>query len=180
VRQDARADGVFVRAYAGVTGVLLAMNMEEETCKGLLGFAIERDAPSYKPEKRHKWLSGLLAFPGQKHKAGEPIPSNVAPIQKFRWSDYTVYPGTEYSYTIHPVYGSPKALDIRPGPTVKIKTGSIDSGEFRVIFNRAVVSSQAFQREFPEAADMLQKDRGLQVAQSRLARANRDLCRTRP
>jgi len=158
MRQDERAHGVFVRAYAGVTGVLLAMNMEEQSCKGLLGFAIEREAPTYKPDKRHKWLSGLLAFPGQKHNAGDPILSNEGPIQKFRWSDYTVYPGTEYLYTIHPVYGSPDHLDIRPGPIVKVKTGSIDSGEFRVIFNRAVVSSQAFSREFPAAADKLQKD----------------------
>jgi len=157
VRQDARGNGLFVRAYAGVTGVLLAMNMEEQSCKGLLGFAIEREAPSYKPDKRHKWLSGLVPFPGQKHKAGEPISSNIAPLQKFRWSDYTVYPKTEYSYTIHPVYGSPTALDIRPGPTVTVTTGSLDSGEFRVIFNRAVVSSQAFQREFPAAAKKLQK-----------------------
>jgi len=158
VRQDERANGVFVRAYAGVTGVLLAMNMEESSCDGLLGFAIERLAPSYKPDKQHKWLAGLLSFPEEKHKTGDLIPSDIAPIQKFRWSDYTVYPDTDYSYTIHPVYGSPTKLDIRPGPTVKIKTGSIDSGEFRVIFNRAVVSSQAFQREFPEAASKLQKD----------------------
>lgn len=157
MRKDERADGVFVRAYAGVTGVLLAMNMEEKACGGLLGFAIEREAPSYPEGKRRKWLAGLLPFPGQKHKAGALIPSNEAPLQKFRWSDYTVYPGTEYSYTIHPVYGSPDKLDIRPGPTVKIKTGAIDSGEFRVIFNRAVVGSQAFQREFPAEAKTLDK-----------------------
>src|ERR1700675_2556441 len=123
MRQDARAGGVFVRAYAGVTGVLLAMNLEEDACKGLLGFAIEREAPSYEPDKRHKWLSGLLAFPDQKHKTGDPIFSNVAPIQKFRWSDYTVYPAKEYHYTVHPVYGTPDRLDIRPGPTAKEKTG---------------------------------------------------------
>jgi hypothetical protein len=120
MRQDARDSGVFVRAYAGVTGVLLAMNLEEHSCTGLLGFAIEREATSYAADKRHKWLAGLLAFPGQKHKAGELIPSNVAPIQKFRWSDYTVYPGTEYIYKVHPVYGSPEKLDIRQGPTVKV------------------------------------------------------------
>jgi hypothetical protein len=157
MRQDAKDSGVFVRAYAGVTGVLLAMNMEEHSCAGLLGFAIEREAPSYAANKRHKWLAGLLPFPGQKHKAGELIPSNLAPIQKFRWSDYTVYPKTEYLYTVHPVYGSPDNLDIRPGPTVKVTTGAIDSGEFRVIFNRAVVSSQAFQREFPAEAKTLDK-----------------------
>jgi hypothetical protein len=116
MRQDARNSGVFVRAYAGVTGVLLAMNLEENSCAGLLGFAIEREAPSYAANKRHKWLAGLLAFPGQEHKAGELIPSNVAPIQKFRWSDYTVHPKTEYVYTVHPVYGSPESLDIRPVP----------------------------------------------------------------
>ena len=71
MRKDERANGVFVRAYAGVTGVLLAMNMDEKACEGLLGFAIEREAPSYAANKRHKWLAGLLAFPGQKHKAGE-------------------------------------------------------------------------------------------------------------
>jgi phosphatidylserine/phosphatidylglycerophosphate/cardiolipin synthase-like enzyme len=107
--------------------------------------------------RHQKWLAGLLPFPGQKHKPGELIPSDAAPIQKFRWSDYTVYPNTEYSYIVHPVYGSPANLDIRPGPTVKVKTGAIDSGEFRVIFNRAVVGSQAFQRQFPAEAKTLDK-----------------------
>lgn len=144
-------NGVAVKAYAGTTGVLLAMDVVPSTRKGLLGFAIEREILTGRDKGRTKWLEGMLNFPGLPHFPGQPVPSNVAPIQKFRWSDYSVFPGTEYAYTVHPVHGHPGNPTIDAGPRVAVKTGKEDGTHF-VIFNRAAAASQAFPREFPQVA----------------------------
>jgi hypothetical protein len=138
--------GVSVKAYAGTTGVILAFDVVPAKRAGLLGFAIERTGGNRPP----KWLSGALSFPGVEHKPGEFAASNVAPIQKFRWSDYTVFPDTTYTYTVHPVYGEPAKPRLDPGPSVTVMTSSVVRGDHRVVFNRAAAASQAFSREFPE------------------------------
>ncbi len=89
MRKMAQVGNLSVKAYAGTTGVLLAMNIEPAKREGLLGFALERLA---KATGKKEFLTGMLHFPGMPHKPGEPIPTNEAPIQKFRWSDYRVYP----------------------------------------------------------------------------------------
>jgi PLD-like domain len=146
MRAGAQAGGVSVKAYAGTTGVLLAFDVTEANRKGLLGFAIEREGGN----RPRQWLSGMLTFPGQAHAAGEPVSTADAPIQRFRWSDYRVYPDTPYRYVVHPVYGEPGAVDVRPGPSVMVTTASVQRGDHRVLFNRAAAASQAFSREFPE------------------------------
>jgi phosphatidylserine/phosphatidylglycerophosphate/cardiolipin synthase-like enzyme len=149
MRVDAQQDGVSVQAYAGTTGVLLAFDIEPERRDGLLGFAIEREGGN----RPHRWLAGMLPFPGQEHRAGELIPSNVAPIQRFRWSDYSVFPDTSYTYTVHPVYGDFRSPRLEAGPTVVARTASARSGEHKVLFNRAAAASQAFSRDFPDVAE---------------------------
>ncbi len=145
MRAAAKQNGVSVKAYAGTTGVLLGCDIDARSRDGLLGFAIERSGG----QGGHRWLSNLLNFPGVAHEPGAPVTSDEAPIQKFRWSDYTIYPGTEYEYAIHPVYGEPGKLEVEDGPTVRVTSSSTDSGDHRVIFNRAAAASQAFSREFP-------------------------------
>lgn len=145
------ANGLLVKAYAGVTGVLLAFNLErDEDRQGLLGFAIERS----KDGGPFKWLQGMLDFPGRVHAEGELIDTDKAPIQKFRWSDYAVRPGTKYAYRVHPMYGSPAQPDVRNGVEVEVQTAPWDLGRMQgdsahhVLFNRAAGASQAFAREF--------------------------------
>lgn len=152
MRATADENDVRVKAYAGSTGVLLAMNVAENRRPGLLGFAIRRLNHANGDKS---WLTGTLHFPGIKHNPAYPINSNKAPIQKFRWSDYRIYPNQEYSYTVHPVYGAPGDLDVQPGPTVTVKTVPVDSGEQRVLFNRAAAASQAFTRKFPDLDDQI-------------------------
>jgi len=155
VRKTASINGVSVKAYAGTTGVLLAMNIEASERQGLLGFAIERvDGRSGQKE----WLSGTLSFPGMSHQPGNLIASHLAPIQKFRWSDYRVYPETTYKYSIHPIYGEPNRLQIGVGPTVTVTTASSQS-EHYVLFNRAAAASQAFSRKFPEVEQQINEAR---------------------
>ncbi|MGH7456670.1 MAG: hypothetical protein ACRENG_35305, partial [bacterium] len=96
MRKTARENGVFVKAYAGTTGVILAMNVDDDRRQGLLGFAIERRD---RQDGGEKWLSGRLNFPGKFFKPGMLTPTKAAPIQKFRWSDYGVEPDGEYVYT---------------------------------------------------------------------------------
>jgi len=146
MRKTASDNGVFVKAYAGATGVILAMNVNDKKRKGLLGFAIEKYD---KREGKKKWLSGKLNFPGKFQKPGANVETKAAPIQKFRWSDYGVEPDGEYAYTIYPVYGTPEAPQLETGPTIKVKTASTTAGEHRVLFNRAAAASQAFSKKFP-------------------------------
>lgn len=151
MRRTASKNGVSVKAYAGTTGVLLAMTVGDSERQGLLGFAIERtDGRSGKKE----WLNGMLSFPGMSYQPGSLIASNLAPIQKFRWSDYRVYPETTYKYSIHPVYGKPDRLEIEAGPTVTVTTTSRQSQHY-VLFNRAAAASQAFSRKFPEVEQQI-------------------------
>ncbi len=151
MRVAAKDNGVAVKAYAGTTGVLLAFDVDDKRRKGLLGFAIEREGGN----RPRQWLQGMQRFPGEKPKPGEPIDSDKAPIQRFRWADYRVYPGTRYTYQVHPVYGEPGALRVEPGPSLTVVTSSASEGEHRILFNRAAAASQAFSRDFPKTAKKL-------------------------
>jgi hypothetical protein len=148
MRAIAHSGGVSVKAYAGTTGVILAFDVEPDRRAGLLGFAIRRTGGNRPP----RWLAGALHFPGVDAEPGQFAASDVAPIQKFRWSDYTVFPQTTYTYGVHPVYGAPGALQLEAGPSVAVKTSSVVNGDHRVVFNRAAAASQAFSREFPDVA----------------------------
>jgi hypothetical protein len=155
MRRTASKNDVSVKAYAGTTGILLGMNIKLQKRAGLLGFALERlDGRSGKKE----WLNGMLPFPHMKRRLGELFPTNVAPIQKFRWSDYRVFPETQYEYVIHPVYGDPENPEVKAGPTVVVKTASIQD-EHCVLFNRAAAASQAFSKKFLEVEKQLEAAR---------------------
>ena len=146
MRETAEQDHVSVKAYAGTTGVLLAMNVPDARREDLLGFALHRAGG----DKPAEWLNGMITFPGVEHKPGEPLSTEQAPIQKFRWSDYRVYPDTTYKYEVHPVRGKPDSPKIEDGPTIEVRTESVRRGEHRVLFNRAAAASQAFSRKFPD------------------------------
>lgn len=105
VRND--KDDFRVKAYAGTNGVLLAMDLDASRRQGLLGFAIEKQTGS----KPWLFLFNSLTFPGKAHTFPQynATPSDQAPLQKFRWADYAVNPGTTLNYRVHLVYGSPEA-----------------------------------------------------------------------
>lgn len=157
MRRLSEFNDIRVKAYSGTTGVLLAFDVEPDKRRNLLGFAISREILSGRYCGRIGWLQGILDFPGTTKAKGELIATNIAPIQKFRWSDYAVYPGTRYAYTVQPVFRSGSApvtasnrrLYLEAGPRVEIETQDFER-EDAVIFNRAVASSQAFSRRFPD------------------------------
>lgn len=154
------ADDTFrVKAYAGTNGVLLAMDLDEARKPGLLGFAIEQK----EGDKRWQWLLNSLTFPGKAHTIPKwgATPSNLAPIQKFRWADYSIEPGTTSKYRVHLAYaGQPtlgEALDI------EVLTDDGKPKDHRVRFNRAVAASQSFGRQFPDLDELLRDSKNMPV-----------------
>ncbi len=144
-----------VQGYAGTSGILLAMNVSEARRKGLLGFAISRRKPG---EKTFNFQLSSLHFPGQSHTNAkyDATPSDKAPIQKFRWGLYNVDPDTVYEFRVYLIYGTPDNPKRGPCLELALSTHPV-SGEHRVVFNRAVVASQAFERKFVAANEMLKK-----------------------
>jgi phosphatidylserine/phosphatidylglycerophosphate/cardiolipin synthase-like enzyme len=154
-------DDFRVKAYAGTNGVLLAFDVSEQRRKGLLGFAVQQKEGSKEPQ----WLLNSLTFPDTPHTKPEwnATDSNVAPVQKFRWADYTIAPGTTCSYKVHPVYGVPGNLVLHDPLEVTVKTDDGHPADHRVIFNRAAAASQAFGRNFPDLDARLSKEKKLPI-----------------
>lgn len=146
-----------MKAFAGTTGVLLAFNVTAARRKDLLGFSLERIPPG---SDKWEWLQGMIPFPDQAHEPGTLIPTDVAPIQKFRWSDYRVHSDSIYRYRVHAMYGQPGNTRLVEGPSVTVTTSSSDQdGVHNILFNRAAGTSQAFIRNFPEAVKLMEEKR---------------------
>lgn len=160
MRRVKTENGIRLKVYAGVTGVLLAVDLDDPAMRaGLLGFAFERRHSS----GRTVWLRGMKVFEGQPHQAGEAVDSDKGPIQAFRWSDYTAYAGETYDYTVHACYGAPGRMTLTKGATVKIETGGKSGAVHEIRFNRAAAASQAFARRFPELITAWSKPGGSTV-----------------
>lgn len=154
-------DDFRVKAYAGTNGVLLAMDLAEPRRKGLLGFAIEKQSGT----KPWLFLFNSLTFPGKVHTFPQyhATPSDIAPLQKFRWADYAVNPGTTMHYRVHLAYGTPDAPQLGEFLELTITSDDGQPNNQSVIFNRAVAASQAFQRKFPELDAQISINRNLPI-----------------
>lgn len=146
-------DGFRVKAYAGGQGVLLAFDLVAERRRGLLGFALRQKEGT----AAWQWLFNSLTFPGRAHRFPQwgATPSHEAPIQKFRWADYTVQPGRVCRYRVHPVYGTPARPELADPLEVVLRTDDGRPAGERVTFNRAVAASQAFGRRFADLDALL-------------------------
>ncbi len=138
-----------VQAIAGTHVVLLGMNLPEQKCPGLLGFAIRREDMN---EGEKYWLSGYKTF-----ESIEPCPTRGTsfttdkhPIQGFSWSDYSAKPGHEYTFEVFALRGTPsspvKAENIEV--SVKTETESVPGSLHHVYFNRGAAASQEYVRRF--------------------------------
>ncbi|WDR37964.1 phospholipase D-like domain-containing protein [Pseudomonas serboccidentalis] len=154
-------DDFRVKAYAGTNGVLLAMDLAESRRKGLLGFAIEKQ----QGDKPWLFLFNSLTFPGKAHTFPQyhATPSDKAPLQKFRWADYAVYPGTTLHYRVHLAYGTADAPQLGEALELSIISDDGHPANQGVIFNRAVAASQAFQRKFPDLDAQISANKNLPI-----------------
>ncbi len=172
-------DGLTVRLIAGTYNVLLAMDHGEAKRVNCLGFTIERTDLD---TGDRRWLPNLVRFPSDPN--GRNVTSARAPLQRFRWGDYTTEPGKRYRYRVIARYGSaadilgegvsaekPGAFDTIPGGvTIEVRTEDSRQNETAMFFNRGAAASEAYVRRFgdndpnkiPEAKVWL--SRGLEEA----------------
>lgn len=148
-----------VKAYAGTNGVLLAFDLDKERKPGLLGFAIEQKETG----KSWQWLLNSLTFPGKTHTLPKwgATPSNLAPIQKFRWADYSIEPGTTCKYRVHLSYAG--RSDLEEALEIEVTTDDGKPKEHRVFFNRAVAASQSFGRKFSDLDKLLHDNKDMKI-----------------
>ncbi len=154
-------DDFRVKAYAGTNGVLLAMDLAEPRRKGLLGFAIEKQQGA----KPWLFLFNSLTFPGKAHTFPQfhATPSDIAPLQKFRWADYAVNPGMTLHYRVHLAYGTADAVQLGESLELTITSDDGQPSNQSVMFNRAVAASQAFQRKFPELDALISANKHMPI-----------------
>ena len=161
-------DDFRVKAYAGTNGVLLAMDLAEPRRKGLLGFAIEKQQGS----KPWLFLFNSLTFPGKAHTFAQyhATPSDKAPLQKFRWADYAVNPGTTMHYRVHLAYGTADAPQLAIDSSA---LGGMYAGAIRLVGTEAGVGVKLAGDMAASAGD-IQIDANGQLSMARTA-ASRDL-----
>ncbi|MBN8476333.1 phospholipase D-like domain-containing protein [Sulfuritalea sp.] len=186
MRVKERGTELKAAAYGGTYVVVLAwdtLNGKMPTRKDLLGYAIERaELDTDGNEVERYWMRGIKRFK-DKDKGlppGTPVSTAEHPIQGFLWADYTAKSGTKYQYRIVPLFGKVKQpkLDDAAGVTLDVTTEiegdrpepNIDSPRHDVFFNRGVIGSQAYAREFgnrdpdaenPRSKEMKWLSRGL-------------------
>lgn len=174
-------------AYAGTYVVALAWdtaNSEAPQRGDLLGFSIERAELDVEGNELERyWMRGIKRFKERDKglRAGTPVSTAEHPIQTFHWADYTAKAGTRYLYRIVPLYGTVKnpKLDEAAAIALDVTTEmegdqppNVDGNEIRhdVFFNRGVIGSQAYAREFgnrmpdaenPRSQEMKWLSRGL-------------------
>ncbi len=179
MRARASKDGVTLRVIAGSNNVLLAMDLNDAKRAGCLGFTIERTDIE---TGDRRWLPNMLRFNADSNAKG--VTTARAPLQKFRWGDYTVDPGRRYRYRAIARFGSAADIiregtdaeqrhtfdSIPGGVVVEIKTENNRAQDAAVFFNRGAAASKAYNDRFgdndpkdiPEALSWL--SRGLEEA----------------
>jgi len=166
MRSTGESSVLKARAIAGTYVVVLAWDLidgQEARLDGLLGFAIWRTEHGAEGPVESYWMRGIKRF-RDKDKGlppGTPVSTADHPVQSFQWADYTARAGRSYSYRIFPVYGIPKLLKLDEDAAVNVdvrtetEVGSSANGEgpqHDIYFNRGVIGSQAYAREFGNAA----------------------------
>jgi len=150
MRASTTAKGLTVRVIAGTYSAIVAMDLQENMRKGCLGFTIfkeELDPPADgSAPKGKRALPNMLRFPSD---TGTGLATTEkAPLQKFRWGDYTLKPGRRYRYTVVPKYGKPlKLTEQVPPVSVEVTTEDNQRPETAIFFNRAA-ASEAFNNKF--------------------------------
>jgi phosphatidylserine/phosphatidylglycerophosphate/cardiolipin synthase-like enzyme len=153
MRANGNNGGLAVQVVAGVHSVILGIDLDDKKRAGCLGFSIQRSdlGPKGQPvpadRRQVRWLPNLLRFPSDTN--DKDVRTDRAPLQKFRWGDYTTDPAHTYRYRVVARFGKPGQLTDGPAVEVEVTAEDPASDDTAVFFNRAAAASRAFDVKFP-------------------------------
>jgi hypothetical protein len=117
----------------------------------LLGFAIKRTTfLTDGTVMEMRWLKGQKRFKANEYDTGFEVHSFSAPFQRFRWSDYSVSPDSDYLYEVFPVTGTPLNLLLLSPVTLPIHTYDQKYLPMEIYINRGVTSALAYYERFKD------------------------------
>jgi len=149
MRKREEGDQLSIHAIAGTHVVLLGMDLPQEKCPGLLGFAVRRHDHT---EGEIYWLGGYKTFASVVPHAAEGVLYSTRghPIQGFTWSDFSAKPGYDYTYEVVALRGSPSHPEEseRVEVAVRTETEVLPGTTHHVHFNRGAAASQEYTRRF--------------------------------
>src|SRR3989304_3224790 len=149
MRKKVIVGNLSVQAIAGTHVVMLGMDLPEDKCSGLLGFAIRRHDHT---EGEIYWLGGYKTFASVEPHPAEGVLYSTRrhPIQDFSWSDFSAKPGYDYTYDIVALRGNPANPQEKERVSVNIwtETEKVPGSIHHVHFNRGAAASQEYTRRF--------------------------------
>jgi phosphatidylserine/phosphatidylglycerophosphate/cardiolipin synthase-like enzyme len=149
MRNRKKKSGLTVNAIAGTHVVTLGLDLDDNTRKDCLGFAVQREDHT---EDEKYWMRGSKTFEKTQGDAGfgDQFSTREHPLQSFQWADYSAKPGYEYTYKVVPMYGTPEKLEEGDAVSVKVETEGEGGNTHSVFFNRGAAGSQAYISRFKD------------------------------
>src|SRR6266404_2637377 len=140
MRNKEQKGDLSVQAIAGTHVVLLGMDLSEQECPGLLGFALRREDHT----EGYKTFGSVEPSPPP----GILYSTRQHPIQGFTWSDFSAKPEHDYTFEVFALRGTPASPEESEKVAVKIRTESEHGRTHYVHFNRGAAASQEYTRRF--------------------------------
>lgn len=138
-------------AYKNNSVVFLAWQYDAPI-SNCLGFDVRRtDLKTKKITHLQTWVP----FQGQTNTAWKPQGSDIWPVQKFSWRDFSTKSGGSYQYEIVPMVGVPG--DLSPQESLAVTTNpvnlSTNYGDISAAFTNGVLSTQFVAHQLPPGKD---------------------------
>lgn len=142
MREKVEVGGVQLAAYSGNRVVFLAWSLPENKTVDLLAFGLSRTTPGSDKIFGLKGAKGFDDPELSKHFG------DGHPLQTFSWGDYSALDGTEYTYTLKPVYRKDGVCIDGEPLSITICTENSNVGTHAVFFNRGAAGSQMYSKKF--------------------------------
>lgn len=123
-----------------------------EPIDGCLGFSIRRKELS---GGKFAPLPAWVGWEGGDNPDWKAENTDIWPVQKFNWRDFTAKPGGQYQYQVVPMIGRPENLEPDLSLALASKPVSLtpDAGEgLKVYFNNGILSTQHVSHMLPSGA----------------------------
>lgn len=138
------------KAFANNDVVLLVWNYRNpiDDC---LGFCIKRKDINTNNEVT---LESMVGFKKESVETRQFKATNVWPIQKFNWRDFSAKSGATYEYTIIPMIGT--STNLKAKTQSKVVTNQVTlspgTGKIKAYFNRGILSTQFLSSQIPKSS----------------------------